>query len=277
MYGPIKIETAPKWVHKIIKEYLPKFNQLKGKKNRTTQQAKLSEEIVELLKQRKQQLGLSTQSMKKTFEYIKRLLEVNGHQLLANFSSEGMESQQIDDLEQQQQTEIEQLKQQLESYQKSSQQRINQLEEELNQLKAKLQEQETKVIQISPKTQIRDWENISKDELFGLGEHEHPARGRGSAEERIRRSVEAVMKWNNQFPPQADQEKKVIPNTQLIRSISGSNAQLIRKWLDANNHYILDHINKHGLTKDGQPDNYHNSRHKPEPHQNPKMLMELIA
>ena len=50
MYGPIKIETAPKWVHKIIQEYLPKFNQLKGKKNRTTQQTKLSEEIVELLK-----------------------------------------------------------------------------------------------------------------------------------------------------------------------------------------------------------------------------------
>ena len=178
---------------------------------------------------------------------------------------------------QQPQTEIEQLKQQLESYQKSSQQRINQLEEKINQLQIKLQQQETKVNQISSKPQTRDWESISKDELFGLGEHEHPARGRGSAEERIRRSVEAVMKWNNQFPPQAQKEKKVIPNTQLIRSISGSNAQLIRKWFDAHNHYIFEHINKHGLIKDGQPDNYHNSRHKPEPHRNPEMLMELIA
>ena len=178
---------------------------------------------------------------------------------------------------QQKQTEIEQLKQQLESYQKSTQEKINQLEQELNQLKEKLQQQETKVTHISPKTQTRDWENISKDELFGLGEHEHPARGRGSAEERIRRSVEAVMKWNNQFSTEENKEKKVIPNTQLIRSISGSNAQLIRKWFDAHNHYILEHINNHDLTKDGQPDNYHNRRHKPEPHKNPEMLMELIA
>ena len=178
---------------------------------------------------------------------------------------------------QQPQTEIEQLKQQLESYQKSSQQRINQLEEKINQLQIKLQQQETKVNQISSKPQTRDWESISKDELFGLGEHEHPARGRGSAEERIRRSVEAVMKWNNQFSTEENKEKKVIPNTQLIRSISGSNAQLIRKWFDAHNHYIFEHINKHGLIKDGQPDNYHNSRHKPEPHRNPEMLMELIA
>ena len=277
MYGPIKIETAPKWVHKIIQEYLPKFNQLKGKKNRTTQQTKLSEEIVELLKQRKQQLGLSTQSMQKTFEYIRRLLEVNGHQLLADFSSEGMESQQIGEIEQQQQTEIEQLKQQLESYQKSTQHRIEQLEEKLKQLEAKLQQQETKIVRPSPRTQTRDWESVDKDELLGLGEHEKPANGVGSAEERIRRSVEAVIKWNDQFSTEAGKEKKIVPNTQLIRAISGSNAQRIRQWLNAHNHYILDHLSKHGLTKNGKPDNYHNSRHQPEPHRNPEILIKLIA
>ena len=102
-------------------------------------------------------------------------------------------------------------------------------------------------------------------------------RGVGSAEEKIRRSVEAVMKWNDQFSAEADKKKKVVPNSQLIRTMSGSNARLIKKWFDAHNHYILAHLSKHGLTKNGQSDNYHNSRHQPEPHRNPEILIKLIA
>ena len=50
---------------------------------------------------------------------------------------------------------------------------------------------------------------------------------------------------------------------------------LIKKWFDAHNHYILAHLSKHGLTKNGQSDNYHNSRHEPEPHRNPEILIKL--
>ena len=182
--------------------------------------------------------------------------------------------------EQQEQTEIDYLKQQLESQQK----KITQLEKRLNQLEATLQQEKARakaepkiIVQTATRTQTRDWESVSKNELFGLGEYEKPAKGLGSAEERIKRSVEAVMKWNNQFSAEADKEKKVVPNTQLIRAIAGSNAQLIRKWFNAHDHYILDHANKHGLTKNSQLDNYHNSRHQPEPHQNPEMLIDLIS
>ena len=173
--------------------------------------------------------------------------------------------------QQQEQTEIDRLRQQLETQQKTieSQQKI------IEQLKEKLQQEKTKVKRTA-RTQTRDWESVDKDELFGLGEHEKPANGVGSAEERIRRSVEAVMKWNNQFSTEADKEKKIVPNTQLIRAISGSNAQRIRQWFNAHNHYILDHLSKHGLTKNGKLDNYHNSRHQPEPHQNPEILIKLI-
>ncbi len=83
-------------------------------------------------------------------------------------------------------TEIEQLRQQLESYQKSSQERINQLEEKVNQLETSLKQQklqaesQPKTVQIKSKTQTRDWESISRNELFGLGKHEHPVRGKAS-------------------------------------------------------------------------------------------------
>ena len=41
------------------------------------------------------------------------------------------------------------------------------------------------------------------------------------------------MKWNDQFSAEADKQKKVVPNSQLIRTMSGSNARLIKKWFDA--------------------------------------------
>ncbi|MGC1246992.1 MAG: protelomerase family protein, partial [Spirulinaceae cyanobacterium] len=90
--------------------------------------------------------------------------------------------------EQQEQTEIDQLKHQLERKQEkieTQQKKIAQLEKRLNQLETALQEGRTRT-----KVQTRDWESVSKDELFGLGKYEKPARGVGSAEEKIRRSVE---------------------------------------------------------------------------------------
>lgn len=171
-------------------------------------------------------------------------------------------------------TKVEALQQQLEDYQQSTDQKLNQLLEMVKNGTVVTEIKE--VVKTPDKQHSRDWESVSRDELFGLGEYNKPSSGIGSAEERIRRSVEAVMAYNNQFPADADKEKKIVPNSQILRSISGSNARIIKKWCDAHEHYILDHLNKHELTKDGKQDNYHNSRYKPEPHNNPSILLDLI-
>jgi len=107
-----------------------------------------------------------------------------------------------------------------------------------------------------PKQPSRDWESVSKAELFGEGDHK-PAKGTGATEERIRRAIEAMMVWNDQFPHDQNLERKWSINNRAVRDLAGVNGQAVKEYLESHHQLISDHNIKHGVTGD-----YHNRVHK---------------
>lgn len=94
----------------------------------------------------------------------------------------------------------------------------------------------------------RDWSEVSKDELFGLGGFQKPARGNGASDERIARAVGAIVTHNDQFPAEEMAGKKWSLDAFAVRQLSGCNGQIVARWFDVHHGMVADHNQKHGLT-----------------------------
>ena len=189
---------------------------------------------------------------------------------------------------------FDQLKGEFEEYKQSTQVKLNQIIVDINRIPEEVgngeggtgnteQVRESAQVSSSPQPQprgnVRDWASVSKEELFGWSdEFTQPARGKGAKEARIARVVQGIFEWNNQFSAGNHFEKKVVPNTQIIRVLSGANPQDIKSWMECYNSMVLDHCHKHGLVDGkGNLDVYHNKKYQPEPHKNPEVLKNFIA
>jgi hypothetical protein len=172
-------------------------------------------------------------------------------------------------------TAVKELKAEVEAYQQRTDQKIDQI---LQLLQNQPSQQATEAIETieaiakrssealiapekpvekpQPKQPSKDWEMFSKAELFGEGDLK-PAKGTGATEERIRRAIEAMMAWNDQFPHDQNLERKWSINNRAVRDLAGVNGQAVKEWLEAHHQLVSDHNIKHGVTGD-----YHNRVHK---------------
>jgi hypothetical protein len=165
-------------------------------------------------------------------------------------------------------TAVKELKAELQAYQQETEQKFNQLlqlfqnQPSQQATEAIASEQTSQVDQPKPaekpqpKQPSKDWESVSKAELFGEGDHK-PAKGTGATEERIRRAIEAMMAWNDQFPHDQNLERKWSINNRAVRDLAGVNGQAVKEYLESHHQLISDHNIKHGVTGD-----YHNRVHK---------------
>ncbi len=94
----------------------------------------------------------------------------------------------------------------------------------------------------------RDWTQVSNDELFGFGDYSKPVRGTGASDERIARSVRAIIDHNDQFPAGELTEKKWSLDKFAVRQMSGCNGQIVARWFEDHHGLVSDHNHKHGLT-----------------------------
>ena len=165
-------------------------------------------------------------------------------------------------------TAVKELKAELQAYQQETEQKFNQLlqliQNQSNQQTTEAiapdqppqVEQPKPVEKPQPKQPSKDWESVSKAELFGEGEQK-PAKGTGATEERIRRAIEAMMAWNDQFPHDQNLDRKWSINNRAVRDLAGVNGQAVKEWLEAHHQLVSDHNIKHGVTGE-----YHNRVHK---------------
>jgi hypothetical protein len=220
---------------------------------------------VRLLPSDKQQLdewqelwGLTHQAdvMSKVFELARQALTTPS-QLIEKAEIESVDN-----------TVVKELKAELQAYQQQTEQRFNQLlqllQNQSNQAVTEaiaseqpIQIEQPKTLEKSqPKQPSKDWESVSKAELFGEGEQK-PAKGTGATEERIRRAIEAMMTWNDQFPHDQNLERKWSINNRAVRDLAGVNGQAVKEYLESHHQLVSDHNIKHGVTGD-----YHNRVHK---------------
>lgn len=165
-------------------------------------------------------------------------------------------------------TAVKELEAKLEIYQQQTEQKFNQVlqllqnrsSQEVTEASASEQtpqtEQPKPVEKRQPKQPSRDWESVSKADLFGEGDH-NPAKGTGATEERIRRAVEAIMAWNDQFPHDQNPERKWSINNRAVRDLAGVNGIAVKEYLESHSLLISDHNIKHGIANE-----YHNRVHK---------------
>jgi|GEM_PF-3297065 len=165
-------------------------------------------------------------------------------------------------------TAVKELEAKLEIYQQQTEQKFNQVlqllqnrsSQEATEAGASEQtpqtEQPKPVEKRQPKQPSRDWESVSKAKLFGEGDH-NPAKGTGATEERIRRAIEAIMAWNDQFPHDQNPERKWSINNRAVRDLAGVNGIAVKEYLESHSLLISDHNIKHGIANE-----YHNRCHK---------------
>ena len=99
----------------------------------------------------------------------------------------------------------------------------------------------------SEKPVEKDWESIPSEDLKG----KHTP---GSAEEKIRRAIKAIMEHNDYTAP-SNSERWFI-GVRSIQDVSGCNYAPIKKYVDDHKTMIDDHNAKHGLS------NQHNKKHR---------------
>ncbi|HAG80487.1 MAG TPA: hypothetical protein DCL61_04775, partial [Cyanobacteria bacterium UBA12227] len=75
----------------------------------------------------------------------------------------------------------------------------------------------------------------------------------GSAEEKIKRAVQAIMNFNDYSAVSSDERWAIVIRS--VQALSGCNYPAVKKFMDAYSMMIADHNAKYGL---GQ---YHNKRH----------------
>jgi hypothetical protein len=107
--------------------------------------------------------------------------------------------------------------------------------------------EKTVLIKEPEKTVDKDWESIPSEDLKG----KHTP---GSAEEKIRRVVKAIMEHNDYKAP--SNNERWFLGVRSIQDLSGCNYAPIKKYLDERSTMIFDHNAKYGLN------NQHNKKHK---------------
>ena len=97
----------------------------------------------------------------------------------------------------------------------------------------------------TPKPQ-KDWSSVPSEELKG---NQAP----GSAEEKIKRAVQAIMAYNNYTAMSNDDRWAIVIRS--VQALSGCNYPAVKNFMDTYKVMVDDHNAKYGLTQ------YHNKRH----------------
>lgn len=209
------------------------------------------------------------EAMSKVFELARQALTAQSQPQ----PTEEKETEAVDN------TAVKQLEEKLEAYQQQTQQQIQQILEALQgqqqataEAIAEPTEQPQSEKKQKPAEPAKDWESVSKAELFGEGEeYNTPAKGMGAAEERVRRAIQAIMDWNNQFPAESHQERKWSINIRAVRDLAGVNNQTVKEFIESHPGWVDDHNQKHGI-----PNQYHNRCHKAESKTSTDLIREEV-
>ena len=92
----------------------------------------------------------------------------------------------------------------------------------------------------------KDWSSVPSEELKG---NQAP----GSAEEKIKRAVQAIMNFNDYSAVSNDERWAIVIRS--VQALSGCNYPAVKNFMDTYSVMIADHNAKYGLTQ------YHNKRH----------------
>jgi hypothetical protein len=206
--------------------------------------------------------GMTNQAdvMTKVFELARQTLTTQT-QTQTQTQPQPIEKEEIESVDT---TAVKVLEAKLEVYQQQTEQKFNQLlqllqnqsSNEVNETNVSDVEQPKQVEKRQTKQPSRDWESVSKAELFGEGGY-NPAKGTGATEERIRRAIEAIMMWNDHFPHDQNPERKWSINNRAVRDLASVNGQAVKEWLESHEQLVSDHNIKHGIANE-----YHNRCHK---------------
>jgi hypothetical protein len=100
-----------------------------------------------------------------------------------------------------------------------------------------------------------DWEGKSNAELW-------TTKVKGAAEEKIRRSYDAICLYNDTVAT-GDDDRLAITN-QALRELSGVNGLLVGDWIKAHADEVISHNSKYGMQNGKDPsktETYYNKRH----------------
>lgn len=141
-----------------------------------------------------------------------------------------------------------------------------QLQQALNKMPAvqvapQLEEPVTRVSQptrptvVTREKELTDWEGKTNEELWA-------SKASGAANEKIRRSYEAICSYNDTLAT-GDNDRLAITN-QALRELSGASTPLIGDWIKFHADEIISHNSKYGMqnSKDAsKTETYYNKRH----------------
>ena len=115
--------------------------------------------------------------------------------------------------------------------------------------------QPTRSVIVTREKELTDWEGKTNEELWA-------SKASGAANEKIRRSFEAICLYNNTLAT-GDDDRLAITNLAL-RDLSGASTPLIGDWIKAHADEIICHNSKYGMqnSKDAKKtETYYNKRH----------------
>lgn len=108
---------------------------------------------------------------------------------------------------------------------------------------------------VTREKELTDWEGKSNEELWA-------SKASGAANEKIRRSYEAICLYNDTLAT-GDNDRLAITN-QGLRVLSGVNGLLVGDWIKSHADEIISHNSKYGMQNSKDPsrtETYHNKRH----------------
>ena len=116
-------------------------------------------------------------------------------------------------------------------------------------------DQQTRPMVVTREKESTDWEGKTNEKLWA-------SKASGAANEKIRRSFEAICLYNNTLAT-GDNDRLAITN-QALRELSGASTPLIGDWIKAHADEIISHNSKYGMqnSKDAnKTETYYNKRH----------------
>jgi len=115
--------------------------------------------------------------------------------------------------------------------------------------------QPTRPAVASREKELTDWEGKTNEELWA-------SKASGAANEKIRRSYEAICLYNDTLAT-GDNDRLAITN-QALRELSGASTPLIGDWIKFHADEIISHNSKYGMQNSKDPsktETYYNKRH----------------
>ncbi len=103
--------------------------------------------------------------------------------------------------------------------------------------------------------EVIDWSGMSNADLWAT-------KVKGAAEEKIRRSYEAICLYNDTVAT-GDNDRLALTN-QALRELSGGNGLLVGDWIKAHADEVISHNSKYGMQNSKDPskaETYYNKRH----------------